>query len=293
MMRSAARAIPAFYLYGEPQRAVREGFVHVESLDDRSRPSEWTIQPHLHRDLNHIFVMIEGGGTMQVDGVTCAFIAPALLLIPAGAVHGFTWHDESHGWVITLADAYVTHLAERDRDLATLFHPAQAIALDGEDHAAVERSVSQLLRELGWIGPGQRSAVEAEVLAILVRALRGASAGALTGDAPGRQALVVAHLRERIEARFRLREPVAVHATALGVSETALRLACARVGGLSPSAMLDERAMLEARRLLLYTDMTVNQIAWSVGFEDAAYFSRFFTRHAGQSPRRFRTARGG
>jgi AraC family transcriptional activator of pobA len=39
--------------------------------------------------------------------------------------------------------------------------------------------------------------------------------------------------------------------------------------------------------------MTVNQIAWSVGFEDAAYFSRFFTRHAGQSPRRFRTARGG
>lgn len=291
-MRSAAPAIPAFYLYGEPQRGVREGFVHVESLDDRSRPSEWTIRPHLHRDLNHVFVMGTGGGTMQVDGVTCGFTAPALLLIPAGAVHGFTWADESRGWVITLADAYVTQLAARDRDLAALFHPAQAIALDAEDHAAVERGVSQLLRELGWVGVGQRSAVEAEVLAILVRALRRVTLGVSAGTAPGRQAMIVARLRERIEARFRLREAVAVHAAALGVSETALRLACTRIGGLSPGAMLDARAMLEARRLLLYTAMAVNQIAWAIGFDDPAYFSRFFTRHAGQAPRTFRAGRG-
>jgi len=292
-MRAPVSAIPSFYLYGEPQRAVREGFVHVESLDDRSRPSEWTIQPHLHRDLNHVILIGEGGGTMRAEGVACAFDAPALLLIPAGVVHGFEWHSESLGWVITLADSYVTQLAERDRDLGRLFLHAQAVALDGEDRGAIERSVSQMLRELGWIGPAQRSAVEAEVLAILVRALRRAQVARLEGDAPGRQALVVAQLREQIEVRFRERESVAAQAAALGVSETALRLACARVGGLSPSAMLDERTMLEARRLLLYTDMSVHQIAWSVGFEDPAYFSRFFTRHAGQSPRRFRAARGG
>lgn len=291
-MRAPASAVPSFYLYGEPQRAVREGFVHVESLDDRSRPSEWTIQPHLHRDLNHVILIGEGGGTMQAEGVACRFDAPALLLIPAGVIHGFAWHSESRGWVITLADSYVTQLAERDRDLGRLFLHAQAVALDGEDRGAIERSVSQMLRELGWIGPAQRSAVEAEVLAILVRALRRAQVARLEGDAPGRQALVVAHLRERIEARFRHRESVAAQAAALGVSETALRLACARVGGLSPSAMLDERTMLEARRLLLYTNMSVNEIAYSVGFEDPAYFSRFFTRHAGQSPRRFRAARG-
>lgn len=37
---TATPAFPYFYLYGEPQRAVTEGFVHIESLDDRSRPSE-------------------------------------------------------------------------------------------------------------------------------------------------------------------------------------------------------------------------------------------------------------
>jgi AraC family transcriptional activator of pobA len=111
----------------------------------------------------------------------------------------------------------------------------------------------------------------------------------LTGR--GRQAAIVVRLRERIEQRFRLREPVAVHAHAIGVSQTALRLACAGVAGLSPAVMLDERTLLEARRLLLYTRLSVNQIAYSLGFDDPAYFSRFFARHVGRPPSVYRGSR--
>jgi AraC family transcriptional activator of pobA len=99
---------------------------------------------------------------------------------------------------------------------------------------------------------------------------------------------MVARMRERIEERYRLREPVAAYASALGTSETALRLACAKVAGASPAAMIDQRALLEARRSLLFSDLSVSEIAYSVGFEDPAYFSRFFTRHIGRSPRQYR-----
>ena len=58
------------------------------------------------------------------------------------------------------------------------------------------------------------------------------------------------------------------------------------------AAMLDERALLEARRLLLYSNLSVTEIAYSVGFDDPAYFSRFFTRHVGQPPRAYRAGRG-
>jgi len=77
-------AVPTFYLYGEPQRAVEAGFVHVESLDDRSRPSEWTIQPHIHRDLNHVILICEGGGAMRADGDTVSFDAPVCCSSPPG-----------------------------------------------------------------------------------------------------------------------------------------------------------------------------------------------------------------
>ena len=285
-------AVPTFYLYGEPQRGVAEGFVHVESLDDRSRPSEWTIQPHLHRDLNHIILIAEGGGAMRADGDHVGFEAPCLLLVPAGVIHGFSWHRDSRGWVTTIADSYLQQLAQRDGDLQPLFRSPRAVPLSPADRAEVEARIEALAQELGWAAPGQRAAVDALLLWLMVQALRRAALSSDGTVAAGRQARLVARLRERIDQRFRHREPVAAHARALGVSETALRHACARVAGLSPAAMLDERALLEARRLLLYSNLSVGEVAYAVGFEDPAYFSRFFARHVGHSPRDWRAAKG-
>jgi len=285
--------VPSFYLYGEPQRSVAEGFVHVESLDDRSRPSEWTIRPHVHRDLNHIILIAEGGGSMRAEAETVHFEAPCLLLVPAGIVHGFAWHRESRGWVTTIADSYLHRLLERDGDLAALYRAPHAVMLRGDDGAAAEQDIERMARELGWAGPGQRAAVEAALLSIMVLALRHGAMARQSHGGSARQAALVARLRERIEQRFRTREPVTDHARALGVSLTALRQACAQVAGTSPAAMLDERALLEARRLLLYSNLSVTDIAYAVGFDDPAYFSRFFARHVGQPPRDYRAARTG
>jgi AraC family transcriptional activator of pobA len=285
--------VPSFYLYGEPQRSVAEGFVHVESLDDRSRPSEWTIRPHVHRDLNHIILIAEGGGSMRAEAETVHFEAPCLLLVPAGIVHGFAWHRESRGWVTTIADSYLHRLLERDGDLAALYRAPHAVMLRGDDGDAAEQDIERMARELGWAGPGQRAAVEAALLSIMVLALRHGAMARQSHGGSARQAALVARLRERIEQRFRTREPVTDHARALGVSLTALRQACAQVAGTSPAAMLDERALLEARRLLLYSNLSVTDIAYAIGFDDPAYFSRFFTRHVGQPPRDYRAARTG
>lgn len=284
-------AVPSFYLYGEPQRSVAEGFVHVESLDDRSRPSEWTIRPHVHRDLNHIILIAQGGGSMRAEAEVMRFDAPCLLLIPAGIVHGFAWHQESRGWVTTIADSYLHHLVERDADLGALFRQAHALELRAEDGTAAEQGIERMARELGWAGPGQRAAVEAALLSVMVLALRHGALAEQSHGGSARQAALVARLRERIEQRFRQREPVTDHARALGVSLTALREACARVAGTSPATMLDERALLEARRLLLYSNLSVTEVAYAVGFDDPAYFSRFFTRHVGRPPRHYRAAR--
>jgi AraC family transcriptional activator of pobA len=77
------------------------------------------------------------------------------------------------------------------------------------------------------------------------------------------------------------------------VSPERLRQACAGNAGTSPLALLNARRLLEAKRGLLYTNMTVSEVADSCGFEDPAYFSRFFTRETGESPRSYRLARNG
>lgn len=284
-----ANPVPSFYLYGEPHQAVAEGFIHVEALDDRSRPSEWTIRAHAHADLVQIFVIHAGGGTMQADTRSLHFTAPAVLLVPTGVVHGFSWISDSAGAVVTLAQSYLGELLVRHPEFARIFANPRVIWPNNELFGAMQTHTGALQRELGWSAPGHGAAVEAALLALLVATLRTLSPeGGETQSPRGQQAALVARYRERIGARFRLRESVAAHATALGMSETSLRAACARIAGRSPAAMLDERAMLEARRALLYTNLSIAEVGYALGFADPAYFTRFFTRHAGRSPRGFR-----
>lgn len=281
-------SIPRFYLYGEPHRNVSKSFVHVESLDDRSRPSEWTIAPHSHGELCHIFLMTDGGGLMQAEDLAIEFETPCLLLIPPLIVHSFRWHAESHGSVVTMASGYFAELTRRDERAAELFHGASTIPLARGDADRISASLDTLRRELGWAAPGHRIAVDAALLAIVVVALRSAGRRIAPCRASPQEEAIVARLRERIEQRFRAREPISAYAAALGVSATVLRVACANVAGTPPALMLDQRALLEAKRSLLYSNMTIAEVSYATGFTDPAYFSRFFTRHVGLPPRAYR-----
>ncbi|SNT30276.1 helix-turn-helix domain-containing protein [Tropicimonas sediminicola] len=88
----------------------------------------------------------------------------------------------------------------------------------------------------------------------------------------------------------RLREHMAVgdYAQALGVSRDRLGTAVRRATGHSPQSYLHLLLIREASELLTNTGMPVGQIAFRLGFSDPAYFTRFFTRHRGESPARFR-----
>ena len=213
--------------------------------------------------------------------------------MPAKTVHGFAWSEATSGSVITLATHRLSGLAWLAPETAGLLAQFDIVPLPDEEAGAVERHIADLMRELSWAKVGHKAAVESALLAILVIALRWRGARIVPEHGEVRHRATVARLRERIEERFRLREPVASYARALGTSETALRIACVRVAGIPPAAMLDQRALLEARRSLLFSDLSVSEIAYSLGFDDPAYFSRFFARHAGRSPRRYRAEQRG
>ena len=281
--------VPNFYLYGEPHRSVDEHFLHVESLDVRSRPAGWTIRPHAHRELNHLILITTGGGTMQAEGAVTEFEAPCLLLIPCQAVHGFRWQKDSDGSVITLANSFRDELVRKDSDAAALFVAPGAVSLTKDGARLASAQARSLKRELAWIAPGHRTAVDAALALIVVQAVRALAVHRHEGaQSRGRPAELVARFRALVEDRFRLREPIATYAAELGVSPTTLRTACALVAGTPPAEILNLRAFLEARRSLCYSNQTIAEIAYGLGFVDPAYFTRAFTRHAGRSPRQFR-----
>lgn len=77
---------------------------------------------------------------------------------------------------------------------------------------------------------------------------------------------------------------MAVYARALGVTPTHLTRACKQLSGLTAAEILTERSLHAARDMLETGDRPIGQIAASLGFGSAAYFSRFILHHTGQSP---------
>ncbi len=280
-------AIPMFFLYGEQQREIGTRFLHVEPLEYRSKPSNWTIRPHAHADLNHVLFITRGGGSMTVDGARFAYAAPCLLVVPAQKVHGFGFAPETAGWVLTIAESYLGELVRREAEFSGLCAQVRCLTLAGTE--ALETPFERLAQELVWNAPGTAAAIEANLLFILVAVLR-LSHHAAQEPPPfaGRALELVARFRALIEARFRGAASLADYANALHVTENQLRRACHEITGQAPISLIHDRMFLEAQRILIYTNMTITEAARYLGFADAAYFTRFFGKRAGQPPRDFR-----
>lgn len=82
---------------------------------------------------------------------------------------------------------------------------------------------------------------------------------------------------------------VSHYAGVLGVSPQTLSEACRNSTGVSAKTLISERVILEAKRLLCYSDMPVSEIATQIGYDDPLYFSRAFKQSVGTSPRAFRS----
>jgi AraC family transcriptional regulator, transcriptional activator of pobA len=278
--------VPNFFLFGEAPQTVGDRFLHLESLEERSRPNDWMIRPHAHADLSHIFTLTAGSGVMNSEGHGIAFKAPCVILVPAGIVHGFSYEVETSGSVLTLSEAYFRELSGREPEFRRLFEAPRQLPLGD---LSLTGYLSRLGRELVWNAPGHAAAVEGALLSILVEILR-LMHFSTTESWPqsGPQARLVARFREMIEHRFRAPTPLETYAAELSVTVSRLRDACLKVAAAPPSKLIHNRILLEARRALLYSNMTVAETGYYLGFTDPAYFSRFFSKATGESPRAFR-----
>ena len=93
-----------------------------------------------------------------------------------------------------------------------------------------------------------------------------------------------------LERDFRSGRGVADFAAALGVTPTHLTRCCKQTCGRPASALLHDRVIFEARRLLSETSLPVGHIARDLGFTSAAYFTRAFQHQTGKTPSGFRRA---
>lgn len=105
---------------------------------------------------------------------------------------------------------------------------------------------------------------------------------------PGGAAALVGAFRRLVEAEFRAHNTLAVYADQLGITERTLARACRVVTGQSAQALVRARLLLEAKRLLAHSDLTVAEVGEALGFAEPTNFGRFFRSGSGSAPGAFR-----
>ena len=91
-----------------------------------------------------------------------------------------------------------------------------------------------------------------------------------------------------VEQNYKTLHSVTDYANRLGLSPKSLTKHFQKIGSQTPSDFIKNRIILEAKRQLIYTDDSVKQIAYSLGFNDSAYFTRFFKKATEKSPLQFK-----
>jgi len=94
--------------------------------------------------------------------------------------------------------------------------------------------------------------------------------------------------RDFLESNYTQLKSVSDYAQIICISEKRLGQATSKVLGKSPKEIINDRILLEAKRLLVHTNLSVKEIGQELGFEDPAYFVRYFKKNTETTPVEFR-----
>jgi AraC family transcriptional activator of pobA len=292
-LAASRRGIPVFRLYGEPGEAMAPGFIHAERISFRAPLHGWEIRAHRHAHLSQAFLFTAGGGVHRIDDQKGGFDAPWLMWIPADTVHGFSFLPGTEGLVVSVADDFLATAIRHDPEAPRLRTVADdpfsgKMGQPEEIDIELRPLFEGILREACGSYLGSISASAALIKLLIVGIVRTRALSTINGHAAEARAGLYRRYRKVVEARLREGWSVARYASELCVTTDRLHDACSEAAGKAPQQILHDRLMLEAKRNLIYTTMTVSEVACDLGFSDPAYFSRFFSSRAGMSPTVYR-----
>ncbi len=281
--RGANEQVPVFELYGEKHRWPTPDLVHSETINERSRLHNWDIKPHRHSGLWHLVYFLGGAAEVELDEQHTKLPMPCVLLVPEMCVHGFHMSKDIEGYVLTLASPLVRHLEQRLGVQAGILTHATCYPLSPTE-PLVGNLFHVLHDEYQAQRPGRELLMESIVGNILVWVYREALK---QGETPDR----FRDKNDRYFLRFKrskTQHPIQFYAAKIGVTPARLNTLCRRLTGRTALQLLHERLLLEAKRNLTYTSMTISEVSFHLGFSEPAYFTRFFKRMTGQAPNEFR-----
>lgn len=241
--------------------------------------------PHRH-DHEEILIITSGQPNHYVDFIDVSEKAPVVIYVAQGKVHEFMPDAETRGWCIRYRGDFVPesnfHFFSNYTDQITFTFdpgtcPQEIGVLCGLIFSEYEknRDKPEIYRNLFR---ALLAKLDAEGAHSLPRAREGRTS----------QEIAFRSFLNILEDNYRRDEDVSFYADKMFTSVRNLNHLCKKMFGKSVSEIIETRKLIEARRMLLGTDMTVSEIGYVLGYNEKSYFTRVFKKRTGITPTLFR-----
>lgn len=279
MAQKKQTSLPLHPLESFGHAPARSGDIRVERLELRLKPR--VPFPHRH-DFFHLVFIEKGSGWHEIDFVKFRVKAIQLFLVRPGQVHSWELGPTTRGLVLEFTRDSLPAEAASILD-GILAAPA---AIEGDAAKLIQEILLPMLKEFSEKKAGYRFCLEHLLLSLLLRL--GRKQGEAGGGGAVKENSLLEKFRSLLDIHFATQHSVEFYAKALKVSPKKLTSESSRFLKKPAGALIQERCLVEAKRLLAFTELSAAEIAFRVGYEDANYFARIFRQKVGLAPGKFR-----
>lgn len=252
-----------------------------ESLDHSSSFSA-------HRDDYYILmIVIKGSGVLRCDMETIHIKAKSIILVKPYQVHsGGEISEDAEAYFVSIAPFVMPPLCHEI--FLNLSIPQQFLKIQAANIGPV-LATANLLHEAFTEEHVYKSMITNNLFNVLITRVAGLFSDSEKKEGPvkNRAHLIAQQFKQLVSDHSFLNTP-AFFAGKLNITTAHLNDCVKSITGLSVTHFLQEAMLLEAKRNLYYTNDDVKKIAYTLGFEDHAYFSRLFKKLTTETPLAFR-----
>ncbi|MGF7138773.1 AraC family transcriptional regulator [Roseimarinus sediminis] len=251
--------------------------------------------PHRH-DFFEVLFLLEGSGLHVIDNNEYEIEPPCVFFLSPGQAHKLKLSHDIYGYIfIFTPDFYLINKSNQNRLIEFPFFYSLE-QTNPPVHLTEEKDV-EFLRQLFLKGideSGKEESVSLELLRSILDLLLTFCASVYPVDDhlknKGKGHLLVKKFYQLVEQHIKSNLGVANFAAMLAVTPNHLTQTIRQLTGQTSNEIIKAKQLLEIKRLLVHSSLSVSEIAHHMNFPDQSYFTRFFKRETGITPVAYRNA---
>ncbi|MBL7696957.1 MAG: helix-turn-helix domain-containing protein [Chitinophagaceae bacterium] len=281
--------IPVRRLTDSPNRPSSPGMFKIREVASLLKGTD-LIQPLHRHDFYFILALRKGKGLHEIDFSPYKITDNCVFILRPGQVHRLELRAGSTGYLVEFNAEFLHPINRDSADRLRKAGYKNFCKVAEQNFNKLDNCLKYMFHEFTGRSEGHLAIIKANIDIFLLELNREKAH-------PEPSTKIGSYTQERfeefldfLEQHIASRKEVAHYTQLMNLSSYQLNEICKTAVGKTPSRLINERIILEAKRHLLATSNQVKEIADQLGYEDVSYFIRFFRKHTGHSPEVFRTS---